>query len=462
MKNTNQVPDWNRDKSWDKIERRLEKKKRRFIPFWWLFGGSVMVALLVGIFIFGLGNSEFVNQEIRESITPLIRQNADQSDGLQPDSKVETTNKLLVQKEMIESDSSNNENSKHNKIIEHRIEDNSEVSRVIEEISGSREATLAEKERAFLVKDDLIVNLENQSNFSIIDSSDFSNQLNSEVKLVRSKLESIPFLSFEEAELFYENKKLELPNQLLIQVPNFKKEAKPEANWLWSIESGFDFGTVNHTGENDYSNRKNTTEDFRFVSTTTFGLEKEFPKKWYLRSGVTFQTIFEKYDATAISTDAQDVFRDSAFVYYLNDNQAYYEPGIVTETTTYNRQIIKNNFLYRWSIPITFGKKFTFGKIQLTADLGLKPQFYQYFSGIVTDEDYLHVFDKDLINSTYYKNDFDLGLTANISARYSISSLMQIGFGFRFEKEDFLELRKDTFVSRYEMVGGYFGIYRRF
>lgn len=483
MKKNNQTPDWNRDKSWDKIEQRLDKKKRRVAPFWWIFGGSAVVALIVGVFIFGLGysksvdqlNSDLINQKISDSTDQLISQNPRELNEIQVDTKIntnETTGEIPVQKEVNESLSSNTKTPNQS----NTVEKTSIIDRFNEATSINDKRALAPHTNK-LRTDEVPPryrekNLNNELSYAdnqknIIALAGISipiktKQLPKSILENRNDIIEIASIDILDTTLTWKKEQLNLPTQLSVDVPISKKEQPNKAIWLWFAESGFDVGNVNHTGENDYSNRKNKTEDFRFASTSTFGIEKEFSKKWYLKSGITFQTIFKKYDATAVSSEVEDVFRDSAFVYILNDGQEYYEPGTVRETTIYNRQIIHNNFIYRLSLPIAFGRKFNFGKMQIAADLGIKPQFYQHFSGIVADENYLHVFDNQTINSTYYKNDFDLGLLANLSARYALTASTQVGLGLRFEKENFLDLRKENFMSRYEMVGGYFGIYRRF
>ena len=455
MKKNNQVPDWNREKSWDKIEQRLEKKKRRFIPFWWIFGGSAVVALIVGIFIFGLRDNESVDQLISESGKQEINVGNINQEISIDDKTIEQKNEIALNDPEDAKDRSLSETTNRSLSETTNRSLSETTNRSLSEAEGN-----STKNRSLLLFPSAPLREHHTEHQS---TSLGERHSDSAIRSVQSKLESIPFLDFEKAELYYKNEASKLPNQLLVEAPVFNKKNQSKSNqWLWFIESGFDIGNVNHIGENDYANRKSTTEIFRFTSTSTLGFEKELSKNWYLKSGITFQTIFKKYDANAISTDVEDVFRDSAFVYILNDGQAYYEPGLVSETVTYNRQIVKNNFLYRLSLPISFGRKFNFGKIQLAADLGIKPQFYQHFYGIVSDEDNLHVFDNQTINSTYYKNDFDLGLLANLSARYALTASSQIGLGLRYEKEDFLNLRKEAFMSRYEMIGGYFGVYQRF
>jgi len=46
--------------------------------------------------------------------------------------------------------------------------------------------------------------------------------------------------------------------------------------------------------------------------------------------------------------------------------------------------------------------------------------------------------------------------------RHELTPSTQIGIGVRYEKEDFLNLRNEIFMSTYEKVGGYLGVYQRF
>ena len=452
MKKKNQVPDWNRDKSWDKIEQRLDEKKKRPVLWWWM-SGLMIFGLVIGLVLLNQNKKvDLVDQLISESESELEEQLISES----IDSSTEHT---LIENELSD-------------FKEKKIETNSDKFKN----KNSNTESISQEQLIIIPRQ----NVENRNNgLSLADqqkrmvalagvSIPINTGLLPKNSMIEKKLEffekhitdTIQKLSSRKSDLDIE-KTLLFPQTLQIEIS--KSEPKiSKSDLTWFAESGLSTGNRSFHGDTDYINRRGGTETYRFTNTSNVGIEKNLSEIFYWRVGINFQTFFEQYDAAASSTEIENVFKDSVTFYILNDGQRYYEPGIVESTTTYTRQLVRNNFLYRLSLPIEFGVKFNYKKSTIAISTGIKPTIYQYFSGTVLDENDLHLFDNQVINERYYSNDFDLGLISNISVRYPISNTTQIGLGLRGEIDDALKIRTDEPRSRYLMGGGYLGVYRKF
>lgn len=444
-KNSEQLPEWNRDEVWTKIEDRLQRKKRRRgFAFWW-FG--------LGLILIGAG---FYFTKTNESKTE-ISQKEMQFAQIPNENDIDKTEwKDLNEFEIKKAQLTDNQIPKNQKSTLGTISKKGDFSEKTDFLSS----TFGNNKPNFNTKKDNIPKriLEQKGPHyeeEILDTqSSETSEKNQNPVAVFDKLKTeILFLDIEPSNL-----ELPVPQSRLIKKTG---ETDLSKNILF-VEFGSGFGTVKYLDQPVLKPIRQQTETFRFSTNTTVGIERHFEKNWFLKTGITFQTFFEKYDHVADSLDTQLVQNDTATIYDLGNGNLFIEPGIRTITTKKKRAIVHNNFIYRWSLPISAGYVFKIKKARIAADLGIRIRGFQKFSGITTGANGQHLFSNEINTELLYSNQLDIGLMAGLSARYPISKNTSLGFRAGFEQEDFLNITKDKRHSRYQIFNANLGCYRQF
>jgi len=459
MIDNNKLPDWNKDQVWDKVNDRLHKKKRRGIFFWWFFGGTatVLVGLILWMNYSTPQQSEItVNTEIEEPILETNKSTSEESSKTTIDSKTQNLNntepvidKNLSAKNNLEKVNSSTEIFAQNQSIKKY---KSTINAPSNQLKSNEEDALKfidSKQNDIVIKDSNYKNVFENSTIEI-------NQIDS-TKLELNQV-SLDYLNMLPIQLFdFEYHDLELDSKQEIEsYPTILDTTKIRSSLNWYVESGIGIGKLHKA---DIRN----TETFRFSQTNTLGFEKYIHRNIKLNLGLSYQTFYHKYESTTLAFTEQAIASDSAIVYNLGNEIQHFEPGELYQTTENRRSIIHNNFVNRWSIPISVGYNFRFNKIDIIPSIGIRTRFSQKFNGIIT-EDNQHLFDEELINETYYSNQFDFGLMGSLSIRYNFNNKSALGIGARIEIENAINLYDIPPVqrSRYETLGIHVGYYRSF
>ena len=440
MKSEQNIPDWDKDGVWGKVEDKLrKKKKRRFL--YWSFIGTTSTVLLIG-FLLTINNMDRTNTSLSKN--PIAK------------SKQKTSPEEIQNNVVLDLPITLDENSKQKtqpNITEIKLSAGHEQLLSKNNIASTRSTIQAEKRSASTRK------LKNKRHPSINSVRQNVSVEKKETKSVVNKkneaLTPLPILLVDLSPINFKRSDTELTNDLNFSLPqNIKKRV---STFLW-LESGLSLGKKSFVNLNRGTRHRDVTEQFRFMHTNAIGIQRFLNKNWSLKVGLAYQTIYEKYEHDPAFIKEEQVFSDKAIAYELPNGLTYFEPGLTTQRTMATRSIINNNFIHRLSIPVEFAYRLKNTSWSLEPSLGFRFQYLQWFDGIITAEEN-HFFDLRKINETYYSNDISMGLITSLNLKYNISQKVSLGLRLNYERDDFLNLIKDDFSSRYETIGLQLGYY---
>lgn len=467
FRNNGQLPEWNRDEVWTKIETRLARKKRRRRAFLLWFGASIFVC---GLGFYFLKMQATPNQSEAKELLFAEKEKSSSNETIQlPERKKENT-KLTesADNQQVTNDSVSFSEKKSVTVLSKKEKGNTQKS--INNLAAFAEKSEYQANESYSkLNSDFTKKINSQSeektatlrNIEPIKKRDLSPLLE-KIKTEKTKNLINPF---DKSPLLFsllkiENQPEKFQNQNVFSIE--KQESISQSKTLFFVETSISSGDVKYSGSTELTDVRSETETFRFSSGTTVGLERRFKKNWFIKTGLTFQTFFEKYENTSDSLASGFVQNDTAFIYDLGNGNFFAEAGTREVTQASRRAIIKNNFIYRLSVPISVGYIFKIKKTQINTDLGFRIRAFQKFSGIVSDANRQHLFNKKTINETLYANQFDLGLIAGISIRQPINERNFLGLGLRYEREDIFDVSTADNRSNYQFFGANLGWYRKF
>ena len=443
MKEQHNIPNWNKDGVWKKVEERLyqKKKKRRFL-WWWIFGGTATVLLVGSIFLY----TYRIDEDYYES----------KKSAVSTDVIAHTPSDFVS--EVIEQE-------KKEAVVSSKIKEEHTAPNIVAPSQQRSQLVIKHKqnytttyspdivfEKSIPVKRDDIQTPKTSSSGKITNEA-----LNTEADEVRILIDhmlttNLPLSSLDSVKLDPQ------PEYIMRSIDVLTLERTKVLLW---VETGIDFGNRFFMNPNDKSNERASTEQFRLRQTNAFGLQWFFHSSAFVKTGLAYQTIYERYENETTSTSIEDIPVDNAIVYNLPNGIQYQEPGTLSTTTTKNRLIAHNNFLHRLSIPIELGFAYKFGDWSLEPTLGFRVQFFQQFDGVITFNNE-HLFDLDRINETYYANDFGIGVIGSLQLKYHLGSRSKFGMRINYEQDDVFDLNTTNSFAKYETIGLHLGYYHAF
>ena len=447
MKSKQNIPEWNKDEVWNNIENRLQQKKKRRLLYWW-FSGAASMVLLIGFLLWGTTSADTKTSLDNNSISKLKQQTSSQEiqnsfpqerpiepdqDSkqqleaehseikLHPEQEPQTTNNMLTSKSTIKTKSTGMASEKLTR------ETATVKSKASTPPLSSDQNNFFEKTEREKVAD---------KNFGI--------------------LAPLPILEKDWSSIVFKRKE-----SLAGQNTSYALVQKKKATTSWWVESGISIGDKPKANSLIESRRDFNCEQFRFMQTNAIGLQKTLNNKWSLKLGVAYQTIYEKYDCLSSSTQLEEIFSEKGTVYNLTEEATYYESGIAILSTTSTRHIIHNNFIHRLSVPVEMAYTLKKQAWSLEPSLGFRFQFFQHFDGILNYYG-KHLFDQEKINTTYYSQDFNIGLITSLNFKYTIAQKASLGLGLTYERDGVFNLFEGESFVGYQTIGLRLGYYRSF
>ena len=248
------------------------------------------------------------------------------------------------------------------------------------------------------------------------------------------------------------------PNPVKIEIPSSKKPIASRNLW---IETGLNFGKRKALGNSEIRKERETSEQFRFMQTTAIGYQQMISKRFSIKLGLAYQTIFDKLDKKYTNIEEREIFSEEGIIYSLSNGSKYAEQGLAIEKTTTTRHIIHNNFTQRLSVPFEFIYAIQLNRWSIEPSLGFRFQFFENFNGIISQNGSL-LYNLQEINALYYTNDLSIGINTSLYLKYTISRKGAIGLKLNYEKDDFLNLNKENFNLKLETFGLHLGYHHFF
>lgn len=442
MKKGEDPAKWNKDKVWNKIEDELHQKKKRRFLYWKLLGGIstiIIVACLLKLKYDKVHQDEPLN-EIKHQV-------------MKNTYPIETSEETSLEKVIVSKKGSKIAYTE--KAIEiQNLSIDSQNS--IQNLSNSKS----------LKRDDFLLDPVSIGVNSVDIKKNEQDKITLETKLLQNVTEEINLSNLPSLPLGLltadfnseENISLESLNSM-----SADDKTTFSSSSFWWIENGLNFGERREVNLIHDFQPRNTTEEFRFMHTTAFGIQKFLSKAWSLKLALAYQTIYEKYENAPSFEVEEEKFSEEATVYNLSNGITYYEAGFSTHKFTRTRAIIHNNFIHRLSIPMEGVFSFSIYPFSIDPSFGIRLQYFQRFNGIIAqNEDPGHLFDTEEINEIYYPNNFGLGFLAALNFKLEISESASLGLKLNYEKDDFLNLVKTSYSSKYETMGLQLGYYHSF
>lgn len=434
MKVKQHIPDWNKDAVWNNIEGQLQQKKKRRLLYWW-FVGMASTLVLVGCLVW-------------------FNQVRDKSWNKNSNSKSEQKNSHQEKPVALDAIFKQDAEANHTaiKLNTNKKQQSSKSNIKSKVVEVQKEKTIIASNKLKSKRRTAIIAAPNNVPFEEIETQSALNEKNEFVA-------SLPMLSSELSALHFNRMDTLQGGNVDFSLSENNEKNNP-STFLWT-ENGVSFGKKSFINLNNQTIDRNTTEQFRFIQTHAIGIQKFINNNWSLNLGVAYQTIYEKYEHVSSFTEEMLIFSEEATIYDLGNGISYAEPGLSTQIMTTSRHIIHNNFIHRLSVPVELAYIFKNDKWSLEPSLGFRFQYFQRFKGVILQNEH-HFFDLTAINDTYYSNSTSLGLIASLNWKYKISQKHHLGLKFNYERDDFLNLIKNDFFSRYETIGLQLGYYRSF
>lgn len=440
-----QPKNWDRDKVWDDIERKLRKRKKRRGFLWFWLGSATIGAALVFFLWIGQRHKAIETDALIATNNTLIESNTQKNNIKQGTSSTnkateENVNPLRAE-EQIRSNKVTREAMKNSSIqsfnsvpLSPTNTTNTKVRQIEKEIGTSSTPSLT----------------------PITPNENYSLPLSSQKIIQKQQADILPLdLPFNLISYTWSLNDQQLENNLEV----VEKNSTP---FLFRVASSIGTGRVQYLGSEVWQAAKEESESFEFTTTTTIGLDWYFAKNTYLYTGLNDQIIQSRYDFTTVQTSTSFIESDSAIVYNLG-NELAYEPGILEQTSTSRRSIIHNNTLHRLSILLGLGYTKSIGRFQLETRVGIQAQFMQEFKGITLDENTsLHIFNNRASNERYYSDRLRLGLNTALFVNYRFLPRNYLFLGLQHERDGKASRTAIPLQSNYQIWGIHLGWKGRF
>ena len=414
MKNKVNIPTWNKDKVWKNVESRLQRDKKKGLLLYYFYGTSLL--LLIGFIAW-------------DNLFQVHESNAASIGNAQ---------------ENVEIDIAHTQNSPVNKIAK----DNKPIS--ISPLKGPERQQESKSRLSPIIKQaDYQAHSKNIIYKNIITLRETKQAVLESInrKSGHQAIQALPiYPSLVYNPPFKDN--LGSKQSSIVVETN---ESLPTCSW-W-LESGVSFQMQIFPRKMQLNESGLGSFPIRFIQTSALGLNKQLGRRSFIKFGIAYQTIFEKFESSFFQLAGdKEVFSENAIIYNLSNGLTYSEPGLATQRTFNKRNIIHNNFTHRLSIPIEFAYSLHKNNWTLEPSLGIRFQFYERFDGILANNG-SPLFDIEEINNKYYSNDSRLGLIARLNLRYSLNVKNNLALKITYEKDDFINLTKSRLLSRFETAG---------
>ena len=459
MSSDQNIPQWNKDKVWENVAAELQQKKKRRLLIWW-FSGLGFLFVLVAIIV---TTNDTVQTESSSQV--LINKENDLQAAAAASAKVIASKVNKKTEENLEGLPSKKKTTQVEanqaqdidpkaKSIETKKLKNSQLKKSLS--SGKKKES--NDYQLTSTKSDKPVKYSAESQTQIVDfikleSDTIANH-------PQNFQASLALLTPNSINIQYERQYIALARRL--NYINPQNSLSQNNSKMWWIETGLSFGNrLNPEISEDEVIRNNASEEFRFMHITTVGVQKYLNRNWSIKAGLSYQTVYEKYDYKATQIDQGEVFHETGIIYELPDGTNYFEAGYAIQETEKTRHIIKNNFTHRLSMPLELIYGFRKNNWSIDPSFGLRFQYLEQFDGVINDGN-AHVMDQELINTRYYSNDFKIGLITSLNLKYQVTPVSSLGLGLVYEKDQFLQLPKDIVSPTYETFGIRVGYYRSF
>ncbi|MEO1517771.1 MAG: hypothetical protein AAFV95_22300 [Bacteroidota bacterium] len=499
----NHTPEWNRDKVWNKIERRLQsrKKRRRLLPFWWL--GSGVFALLIGIYmVYPVEESTPLSSLTESSTGPQMEVQDVKKQGL---TSVQTSTKAPFKQAA--------PSGKDQPLIENRPLSSQDINgsspRMVVTTDVAPESTLPSSAPSSLPTSTPLESRPAKVSGQVAYAEMRTNNPTAtpSLELVteeRPSPQSLPeettkqsskdrlstvspaLPSIEERRKFQKNSRRSrrFKKKWNYQVPTpgqggfgmsvpasishiQASMASPRPNFtprghMVTLEVGMGWGLVKYGGSEAFQEARKATEDFRNVFRTVAKSEYYLSPKWFISEGIAIEVYNERYEYAFSDTETVNwANADSAFVYTLPDGSRYYEGGVRTRTTQTDSRRVNYNRMLRLSCPVSIGYILQDGRWSIRPEIGFQLNFDQYFFGVIRDENGGHLTNNTTITDRYYENIFDIGLLCRLNFRYALSEEFEMQVSMGYNRDQLLRLSRNYEGPRYETVGLSLGLARR-
>ena len=442
MKTENNIPNWNKDGVWKNVEDQLHQKKKRRFLYWWFAGAASTISMVA--FMLWLNNVETKNNPLNNNPTEII-----ETKTIPQETKITIEENNVV---AIGNNSVQNPELKTSKTKSTQTKSNISTIKNVNTYSSnfqpkeivSATSTLDDNSNSFTKK---VSKKEPNKN------TKSTAPINQPI-IKTSSISLLPVIDLETFNL--ENN--DPTFAINLNDEQFEKEDINKTARLWWVETGIGFGKdcTSLREDTDFTPRQ-----FRFIHTSAIGVQKYLNQNWYIKLGLAYQTVYEKYDFTTKIVKEDEIYSEDGVVYDLPNGITYTEPGLATLRTTSSRHIIHNNFIHRLSVPIEIAYSLRKNSWSIEPSIGFRFQYFEKFNGVFPPSGDLYLDNKE-INERYFSNDLNSSLMASMYFKYNVSEKGKLGIKFTYEKDSFLNIFKNDLSACYETVGVHLGYYRSF
>lgn len=206
--------------------------------------------------------------------------------------------------------------------------------------------------------------------------------------------------------------------------------------------------------QNVWVDTRNTSEKTLEMISLGLDFSYELNDKWYLKSGVEFQSINEKFDWEQIQLDTIPVEGSLIQQYYSisGDTTNVYGSGLATENNSITYKYYNNHRLY--NLPISIGRRFNIGNWSLFGEGSFIVNLSHRFSGHQIDEKISKI---EVPN--YYSTQLKFGVGGALGISYQVDPRVQLYTEAVYQKMLGSFINQEYGVKQsYEMYGLQLGL----